>query len=276
MARLLRVAATIGLAFAAVVPLSQAQSSSVLLNLGYADNPIRPTQFGPSRGPGNFSGVRDYVRDLTWDSWGSEQATGTGQVRLLEDRASTSPVAVTLAGLKQCAGKSVYTTYSLALAEGAAQPKLWPDGSTGTFPCRIVAGYFNNNDPGTKPGGPFGCVLTKGLGGKWTPKLPRGSAYSGLCAMRWTTWAQPAVTGKGVMRNGSTQWGAKAQLSAPAWCPRQAMSYTRLRMTIYGTGEAIPGGGNVTKRDADRLRRTVDRPGVKKRVYQQTLSGCQS
>jgi hypothetical protein len=277
---------------------AQAAGPTVYLNAPLANQPTRPASFGPNKGPGMILDDPNYVQGIQWNSWGEAQATGAGQVSLETTRTATSPVTVILGGLEQCGGLSVYSSYSLQLAAGASAPKYWPSGQTGTFPCRVVAGGYFPSGPFTRKGEAAGGCVFQGLeanaqffaqfpwlGGDdasltnltWTPRLPRGSAYTLFCRMQWTAWAQPTVTGKGVLRNGVKQWGAKVQLSQPGWCPKLGVAYTHLMMTLYGSGEEITGQGNISKSAANRLRSSIGRSGSSTHVYQQAepaRAGC--
>ena len=182
-----------------------------------------------------------------------------------------------------------YGTYSLQLALGSRQPRYWPSGQTGSFPCRISAGaYIPGSALARQPETQGGCVFhgleirSQGASGlpwlasiveppavSWRPGLPRGSAYSGFCRMQWSTWGVPIVTGKGVLRTGVKQWGVKAQLAQPAWCRGLGVAYSQLVMTLYGNGEPITGQGNISKAAADRLRSEIGRPGLRRRTYRQ-------
>jgi hypothetical protein len=257
-------------------------SSGVFINALYANAATEPSSFGPDHGPAEYLEVANYVQQIAWSSWGGPQATGSGQVRLMTDATSTSPVTVTLGGLIACGGQSIYTTYSLSLVSGARAPKYWPKGQTGSFPCRVTAALFNPNDPSERATVAHGdCVLFNGLevpGSNmkipWTPQPPGGRLGPAMCATLWSGWAKPVATGRGAMRNGVRQWPAKAELRGLAWCPRQALAYTTLVMTIYGPGEPIRGKGGVSQRDAKRLRAEIDRPGLRKRSFRQSVNGC--
>lgn len=132
----------------------------------------------------------------------------------------------------------------------------------------MTAALFNPNDPSERTTVARGdCVLFNGLevpGSNvkipWTPQPPGGRLGPAMCATLWSGWAKPVATGRGAMRNGVRQWPAKAELSGLAWCPRQALAYTTLVLTIYGRGEPIRGKGGVSQRDAKRLRAEIGRP----------------
>jgi hypothetical protein len=272
---------------------ARADPAPVYLNAPFADRGAEPTEFSPNRGPSpggtaSLPGL-GYVRGLTWTSWGGTRATGVGRVRLLNDRTSASSVTVTLGGLESCAGVMIYTSYSLELGVGAQRPRYWPSGQTGRFPCFISAGAYIPQSPLARvPEAQGSCVFhglavrSQGAPGlpwlvgtdetpdvKWSPHLPRGSAYSLFCRTQWTKWGEPIVTGRGVLRNGVKQWGVKVQLSQPAWCRQLGVAYNRLTMTVYGNGEPITGHGNISKGDANRLRGDIGRSGVGSRQYRQ-------
>jgi hypothetical protein len=275
------------MAAASLVGIGQANaaSSSVFLNAQYADKAERPEAFGPDKGPGPYIEARTYVRSVHWTSWGGSTATGAGEVMLLNNTSATSPVSITFGGLTTCGGQMIYTTYTLTLAAGAATPKYWAQGQHGMFPCHITAGYFNPNDHGEHAAAARGDCTFNGLvklgtysePAPWMPETPRGAHYFGLCRMAWASWGGPTASVTAIMRNGFTQWAATAKLSGLAWCPDQALAYTALTMTLYGTGEKIPSRmGSVTKREAERLLHNIHRPGVSRHVYKQTVAGCEA
>jgi hypothetical protein len=277
---------------------ARAAGPTVYLNAAFANRPVEPSSFGPNSGPGTILDDPNYVQALEWSSWGGAQATATGRVRLETTRTATSPVTVTLDGLESCGGLLVYTSYSLQLALGVQTPMYWPSGETGTFPCHVNAGGYYPNASFTRSSEAQGGCVFHGLevnaqsdpdfpwlpGSNapvavvpWTPRLPRGSAYSFFCRMQWTTWTQPTVVGEGVLRNGFTQWGVKVQLSQLGWCPKLGVAYTHLAMTLYGSGEAITGQGNLSRSAANRLRSNVGRHGLSTHIYRQAepaSAGC--
>lgn len=83
---------------------AHAASSTVFINALYASAATEPSSFGPDRGPAEYLEVVNYVQQITWSSWGGPQATGSGQVRLMTDATSTSPVMVMLGGSSRVAG----------------------------------------------------------------------------------------------------------------------------------------------------------------------------
>jgi hypothetical protein len=193
---------------ASAEPRGHAALSGVFINALYASAATEPSSFGPDHGPAEYLEVTNYVQQITWSSWGGSQATGSGQVRLMADATSTSPVAVRLGGLTVCGGQSVYTTYSLSLAPGARAPKYWPKGQTGSFPCRVTAALFNPNDPSERTTVARGdCVLFNGLevpGSNmkipWTPQPPGGRA-----ALPYARRSGPAGQGRSPPAVG--RWG---------------------------------------------------------------------
>lgn len=215
-----------------------------VINSLFADHPVMPSSFSPLKVDGK-SGFRlnNFVRDIQWRSWGGKTATGSGQVSLLNDDGSTSPVTVVLGGLKRCAGVRVYTTYSLPLDAGAQQPKGWPAGQTGAFPCKIAIGAYSGRRLGPKSN----CI--KGLQrpskdpeltAPWQPRPPDG--FWLLCELRWKNWGQSEATGSGTIRRarhvrGRYEWRIKVKLSNPVWCPRtgsygSGITYGALVVTI--------------------------------------------
>jgi hypothetical protein len=255
--------------------------ATVFLNAEYASSAVEPGSFGPNSGPADVVEASNYVQGIAWSSWGGTTAVGSGRVFLFQDRKSTSPVTVTLGGLTTCAGQSLYTTYTLSLAAGAQAPMYWPKGQKGSFPCHVTAALYDPYERSERSTVALGyCVLNNGLtipgreAVAWTPPPPRGGAYVGTCATLWTAWASSLATGRGVMRDGLRQWPAKTELSGLAWCPRIGLGYSKLAMTLYGPGETIRGKGGVSKRDATRLRREIDKRGLRRRTFRQARTGC--
>jgi hypothetical protein len=252
---------------------ASAKSTGVpVINAASADRPIEPTHFSPLYVDPQLSNkaLNNYVRAINWENWGDAEAIGHGQVTLLDGTSATAPVTVMLSGLRQCAGISTYTRYSLELAPGATEPSEWPVGKSGSFPCEI--GIAAPAQPGTYIPGKFhrGCSLEglnvdhldregePGGGGPppWQPSLPH---YPGLdpsthpnenqfCMLRWSGWGSPVAEGTGVrvdMGRSHSQrryWPAKLTLGDPVWCPAAgqedpgfaAITYGELSVTLFG------------------------------------------
>lgn len=251
---------------------SQPGKSAPYLNSASADRPVEPTHFSPLYVDPKLANkpLNNYIRGITWESWGGAEAVGHGQVTLLNGTIETSPVIVRLDGLSQCAGLSVYTSYSLELGPGAAEPSEWPVGQSGSFPCEI--GIAAPAQPGTYIPGQFhrGCSLeglnvdqldregNPGGGGPppWWPALPHylglnPSTHPGenqLCMLRWSDWGSAVAKGTGVRvdmgRSHSDRryWPARLTLRDPVWCPAAgqedpgfaAITYGELRVTLFG------------------------------------------
>ena len=144
-----------GLVALALIACSSASAAAAppWINSGFADRPVEPTRFSPGlakRPPKalTFTPINNYVRSITWSSWGGSEAVGSGRVSLLRGEEGyemvpwlpeeTSPVSVRLGDLRECLGVKVYTTYSLELAPSAEAPAGWPRGQRGSFPCDPV------------------------------------------------------------------------------------------------------------------------------------------
>jgi hypothetical protein len=244
-----------------------AKGSAVFINSRFADRAEAPTRFSPddiTTTIGKATGIyyalyNDYVRDISWNSWGGESATGSGQVSLLtEDDKSTSPVTVTLGDRRRCAGLEVYTTYSLTLAAGATAPPGWAEGRSGRFPCVIAlpGGY-----QGERLGQRSNCI--SGLYqpnanprdlpvAPWQPK-PRGGHWF-LCKLHFSSWGNPRAVGGGTAALPSHavsrrhEWQIRIELSKPVWCPRagdgysSAITYSALTFNLLGGNPSNEGG----------------------------------
>jgi hypothetical protein len=232
-------------------------SQTTYINSPWADRPMMPTRFSPDNladfNPTKVGAyyLNNYVRRIQWTSWGGQAAEGMGEVSLLRENGSTSSVTVTLGGLESCAGISVYTTYSLALAPGAEQPAGWPKGKAGRFPCipslsdqyqgqrlsrrsNCLSGLYQlSSDP------TFPLIAT------WTPRPP--GKYWFLCELRFQSWGSDKAVGSGTVRlraheapRGRIEWPIRIELSQPIWCPRLAggttgaITYGRLKIVLQG------------------------------------------
>lgn len=228
----------------------------------FADRGVQPTHFSPL----NIEEItangllNNYVREITWSSWGRSEAIGAGKVSLVEGNqatydmqpAATSPVAIHLTGLRQCLGLPTYTAYSLSLAPGAAQPFGWPKGQSGKFPCQSPTHTTYTRHPlvncwlGLKaphyhePG--FADLITV----PWHPRLP-WPGLTGICSAQSVHDENRAIErGIGIRENITSNhpiernWPATYVLSKPIWCPTAAWefgttnAYSRLRVKIYG------------------------------------------
>lgn len=250
------------------------------INSAFADRPVQPTRFSPPNiGELNVSSVvNNYVRDISWDEWGEATAVGHGQVSLVdlasgefelqngEVPARTSPVTITLSGLRTCSGFLVYTDYELTLAPGAQPPSTWPKGQRGRFPCSISAGGFqpfsraamegkvgegNCGFHGLAPAG-YLSELTSGPPieqPRWKPHRPPGKGSTVFCKMLWKHWGDNVVTATGLRENltlphsAERNWPVRLILRHPVWCPAAAtpegenvLTYTEFTMIEYGPG----------------------------------------
>lgn len=235
-----------GLLLSLLLPVgASAMDPSVAINSRFADRAERPTRFSPDNITeiiGDATGVyyglyNDYVREVSWNSWGGETATGTGQVSLLaEDDKETSPISVTLSGRQRCAGLQVYTTYSLTLAPGATAPPGWSEGRSGRFPCVIaLPGGYQGERLGPHSNCISGLYAPNGNPrdlpvAPWQPK-PRGGHWF-LCRLHFSSWGQTRAVGGGSAGlpshavRGRSEWPIRIELSKPVWCPRAGGGYS--------------------------------------------------
>jgi hypothetical protein len=254
--------------------------AEVYFNNPGASAPVEPTAFAPA----SPCCLTEYVRHLAWHTWGGPTATATGEVitRTASGVEGESPVTVTLGGLSGCGGQAVYSDYMIELAPGGQPGIDWSRAQRGSFACRFSAGNYRP----TKHDALGGCVDFGRQQADWMPRISKRWLYEGLCRMQWVGFDNgPTTTGKGVLRTGFTQWGVQATLSHPAWCKEgigDAIAYTRLTMTIYGKGEPEDNGQEtreyyITVVNANRLRATVGKPGLRARTYRYSQSiteGC--
>jgi hypothetical protein len=257
-----------------------ASTATVYFNDARASGPVEPMGFAPAA-PDYLT---EYVRRLAWHTWGGPTATATGEVitRTASGVEGESPVTVTLGGLSACGGQAVYSDYMIELAPGGQPGIDWSRAQRGSFACRFSAGNYRPS----KHDALGGCVDFGRQQADWMPRISKRWLYEGLCRMQWVGFDNgPTTTGKGVLRTGFTQWGVQATLSHPAWCKEgigDAIAYTRLTMTIYGKGEPEDNGQEtreyyISAANANRLRATVGKPGLRARTYRYTQSiteGC--
>lgn len=234
-------------------------TAPVLMGSKYSDRAETPTSFSPD----NYFGYR-YVRGISWSSWGGAVANGTGEVSLVTKEESASPfpideptssVSVRFAGRRQCAGRLMYTTYSLALAPGAATPPEWASLNSGRFRCYLAlpGGYH-----GERLGRHANCIqgLYEPIGdprghslpvATWRPRPPGGSNWL-LCRLHFSGWGGPRAIGGGVAGiaghgvKGGDEWPIRIELGKPVWCPRAsdgyggAITYSLLKIRLVGSG----------------------------------------
>lgn len=263
------VAALVGIAVVLATP--AASQAQVYFNDAGASGPVEPTAFAPA----SPCCLTEYMRDLTWQSWGGAEATATGAVALGRVEPSgaeaLSPATVTLSGLSSCGGQPVYSSYEIRVASGVTPGVDWSRARTGTFACRFSAENYRPSSFDARGD----CELSPPDERAWTPEIPR-LWQPGFCRMQWTGFdTGPTAIGKGVMRTGLEQFGAEVRLSGLEWCQEgigDAIAYTSLSMTIYGKGESENNGelgpdDTLTVANANRLRDNIGRPGLKARSY---------
>lgn len=294
--------------------------AAVQINAHYTDRAVEPKWFTPSPAMQTCeaSGRVQYLDEIQWSTWGGPKATGTAiggrNCRRYDNTTRTivsigpaggSPVTVTLSGSTHCAGYTIYTAYSLALAPGAAEPAGWPHLKSGRFPCNVSApGCSSHLSPGRlRAKSPTDCRLglkrltgERKVSARWKPHTPPGQEPSRrrLLAAVWTGWGDIRTVGRGAMldqhdgRRGlllDYLWPGKVELSDPTWCPRlgeldpgdsygNAFVYTSLRLTLYGNGvkEKKNQGDYYYDELAVKVRRMVGRAGLRKHVFTQRVS----
>ena len=265
-------------------------ASQPMFNSFFADKPVMPTSFSPQRicditkDEAGCQTFNNWVRRIQWSRWGGPGAEGRGEVTLLDGQGSTSPITVSLGGLKDCAGFRVYTTYTVALAPGAQEPRNFALGDQGTFPCRLsLAGGY----AGQRLGRNANCINglwnpTKGFGyASWVPKSPDRSWL--LCQLQFKRWGSPTTIGTGTIRRqrevkGRYEWPIKIVVSRPIWCPSAgqgfggAITYSRLRVTLKGNDLANAGGKRTFRQAINPSVENCVLNGPEKDIYGNVLS----
>jgi hypothetical protein len=241
-----------------------ATPDAVYINSRLAERPEQPGHFGWMSTDNTEGTPINWVREISWTSWGGPTAEGLGQVGLLDRRAGTSPVKVELGGLQECGGFRVYSNYGLTLQPGAPEPAGWAALRTGSFPCSIAIGNYSGERLGRRSNCVFGLYETQRnpKGGarpaRWQPRAPDGRWF--LCQLHLKHWGQRVVTGTGMARRGAhlrgrIEWPVSIRISRPIWCPKSggygsAITYSRLTITLHGND--LRNAGN-TKRFAQRI-----------------------
>lgn len=232
----------------------------------YADRGVEPTRFSPNEINDLASSwyLNNYVRSIHWTSWGGPTAEGEGQVSLLDGNefnyetppTHQSPVHIQLTNLEECSGVPTYTSYSLTLAPGAAEPTRWPKGASGSLPCSGILGNFYRTarpkhrfrgcgqgivEPRRNPREEDKPNLVQV---RWDRALP-GPGDPFFCGLAYTAWEGSRRRANGLMENlyfdhaKERNWPAVVEWSKPAWCSSGAegktpITFTEFRVTIYG------------------------------------------
>jgi hypothetical protein len=233
-----------------------------------------------------FLDVQAFLSGLAWSSWGGATASGSGRLEVnssdtrpghVEPYASQSAaVSITASGLTSCGGFQVYTSYTLTLAPGQAEPRDFELVSHRSLPCRLHAlDYYAGYE---RVANTTGDCLFKGVSGQ----LPPGFGYLGYCRMRWTGWNEPTTAGTGIGRavtlprgcdgrpGTECDYGIRVRLSEPAWCPEYGLSYTRERLEVFGSGiplESEPHATEIAPSIEARLRSAIGRGKPTRIVY---------
>jgi hypothetical protein len=234
------------------------------INSAWSDGPVMPTRFSPNDlgefEPENLgpSSLNNYVRRIQWSNWGGETAEGTGEVSQLRGDGSTSPVKVVLGGLENCAGISVYSSYSLTLAPGTQDPQGWQQGRAGTFPCVPTLANSYGGERLTRQSncitGLYQLYKKQTIYAKWQPRPP--GQYWFLCELKFSSWGKSRAVGVGSARlrshvtsGGKIEWPMRIEFSHPIWCPKLAggrtgaITYSKLNIVLRGKG--LPATGRT-------------------------------
>jgi hypothetical protein len=275
-------------------------SPSVYLNDTATHGSMPPVSIGGGPGlvhakPGEDLFSEHFLSSLSWTGWGGVEPTATGEVSLLiPDSPAFSPVTVTLGGLTDCDGVSIYTRYALAVPAGARLPEGWEWERSLSLPCLVSADGFYPNDPSVRAAYRRGDCTPASLAGTndehFTPRLPRSALYAGFCRMRWTGWGTGSASGVGVFRDGILQWGVAAVMSRPEFCglPGEAegggtplnlgVNYTSLTIKLYGRGKPEPTRPpyGVSVSEAAQLTRSISRGHASQTFHQSSPAseGC--
>jgi hypothetical protein len=218
--------------------------------------------------------------DVRWSSWGGRTATGEGTLEIIvednrsgrfKQRESTTRVAITAYARRGCAGRSVYTHFRLAVAEGESEPEHFDKIHRDRFKCVIRAGTFSAPDR-------LHTIINHGLACPYNGVLgARETDLYGGC-VKFKRWGARRTTGIGYM----TVWedrrsleshlhGVRVTLRRPVWCrkPYSPMQYTRERVVVYGNGVDPSSSSHysISRSDWHAVRRDIGRPGVERRVY---------
>jgi hypothetical protein len=246
----------VGVCWLLLVPAAGA-AESVYLNVPTA-HPERPdavADYVPTvtdaHDPSKFLDVQSFVNGITWSSWGGSSAEGIGRIKINSSdtrpghaapyASQSAAVSIVASGLVSCAGRSLYTAYTLTLTGSEPEPRDFSYVKSRSLPCRLQAlSYYAGIE---KVANTTGDCLFRGV----TEQLPSGFGYLGYCRMKWTGWDQPVTVGTGIARavtlpsgcdghHGECDYGIRVRLTSPAWCPASGMSYTRERLEVFGQG----------------------------------------
>lgn len=234
---------------------------------------------------------------VSWADWGNETALGNGIATIewsrnnrqggqIDHGETAVPVTIVLGKRVRCARRLLYTSMDIALSPGVDVPIGFSDVQHGDYPCQAVVGslpaYFPNSPYGRSVDEAGGACAFQGINRRH--RVRRGSNLRAVfCRMNWKRWGRTVATGKGVLRDGTHQWGTKVVLSRMRWCRKHGIAYTRMAVTYYGDGELLTsthntGRSGIGRSDANRLRRMVDRAGEKRHGWKErepVSAGCE-
>jgi hypothetical protein len=233
-----------------------ASAGGVFLNVPMA-HPERPASLPDyelndpdAHDPAKFLSVQSHVDDVSWSSWGSSTATGSGKVVVSSSdtrpghtqpyASQSAAVSIVATDLVSCGGRQLYTAYSLTLTSANPEPRDFAYVKERSVPCRMQAlTYYAGIE---KVANTTGDCLFHGV----TEQLPSGFGYLGYCRMKWQGWGTSSTVGTGIARaetlprtcdgHEECDYGIRVRLTQPAWCPTYGMSYTREKLEVFGSG----------------------------------------
>lgn len=228
-----------------------------------------------------------FFTDLRWTSWGSETATATGNARYYDANAdyepATTPVTLTVSGLRQCFGILTYTTVAATASPGSRPLRAADAVSAGRdLRCHMERGCRL---------GRRNCSENHHFG--WTPfrlstaeARADGRLFGGYAYLARTMgWGSSRATVTAVLAR-SSAFGAKDCRSKldqgacygqaypirltytdPGYCPGEGFIYRSLRVEVVGSGiryfKPLPSDYRAVRA---RLIKQLDRRGLKRRV----------
>lgn len=279
-----------------------ASAAAVYLNVPMA-HPEQPTTIPnyelnepDAHNPAKFLSVQSHLSGVTWSSWGSSTATGSGRVTVSSSDtrpghtqpyvSQSASVSIVASDVVSCGGRQLYTAYTLTLTGADPEPRDFGSVKDRSLPCRMQAlRYYAGIE---KVANTTGDCLFRGV----TEQFPSGFGYLSYCRMKWKGWGKSSTIGTGIARavtlpsgcdghHGECDYGIRVRLEQPEWCPAYGMSYTRERLEVFGSGIVISSEpqtktGVVAPSVEHRLRATIGR-GRPRAFYDHARGsqGCQ-